>query len=414
MRVFLWQPKPEGERLRPRAGLTEYGGLKCDDGLDAAGPGERTVIRILPGKCRFELRQDHAEGRTASGMDQSDDVLAVQGTRSAFTGATILATERSRLSRGKSMSKPRDIELGDGTRIPILYEDRTVLAIDKPAGWLLVPVHWRQTSRNLQAALESGLAAGAFWARSRNLRFLRFVHRLDAETSGVLLLARSPGAMGPLSALFEGRQMEKRYLAVVRGALRQRRWTCCLPLAEDPAEPGRVRVDPRAGRPAETMFDWLASRVDPREGPVSLVEARPLTGRTHQIRVHLAAEGHAVVGDTLYGEPGRGGGAVERNAAGERCRRDARTTRMEEESRRDARTTRREEESGRDARTTGPGHRATGRTGRQTGWEATLGLRAAALIYQDPFTRRLVRIQAPCAGFLQAFGFAADADRRAA
>lgn len=299
------------------------------------------------------------------------------------------------------MPKPRDIELGDGTRIPILYEDRTVLAIDKPAGWLLVPVHWRQTSRNLQAALESGLAAGAFWAQSRNLRFLRFVHRLDAETSGVLLLARSPGAMGPLSALFEGRQVEKRYLAVVRGALRARRWTCRLPVAEDPAEPGRMRVDRRMGRPSETVFEWLASRVDPREGPISLVEARPLTGRTHQIRVHLAAEGHAVVGDTLYGEPGRGGGAVERGAAGERCRQDARTTQFEGQCRQDARTT------GRGCKTTGP-------TGSQIGFATSLGLRASALAYDDPFTRRFVRIQAPCAEFLKAFGFAPDADRRAA
>lgn len=286
------------------------------------------------------------------------------------------------------MPKPRDIELGDGTRIPILYEDRTVLAIDKPAGWLLVPVHWRQTSRNLQAALESGLASGAFWAQSRNLRFLRFVHRLDAETSGVLLLARSPGAMGPLSALFEGRQVEKRYLAVVRGVLRERRWTCRLPLAEDPAESNRVRVDQRTGRPAETMFEWLASRVDPREGPVSLVEARPLTGRTHQIRVHLAAEGHAVIRDELYGEPGRGVGAAEGNAAGEPRRQDGRTTSR--------------------------GRRTKGPAGRQTGWAASLGLRAAALSYPDPFTRRLVRIEAPCAEFLQAFGFAADADRRRA
>lgn len=297
------------------------------------------------------------------------------------------------------MPKPREIELGDGTRIPILYEDRTVLAIDKPAGWLLVPVHWRQTSRNLQAALESGIAAGAFWARSRNLRFLRFVHRLDAETSGVLLLARSPGAMGPLSALFEGRQVEKRYLVVVRGEPRERRWTCCLPLAEDAAGPGRMRVDRRLGRPSETVFEWLASRVDPREGPVSLVEARPLTGRTHQIRVHLAAEGHAVVGDTLYGVPGPGADAVARNAVGERYTQDARTTGIEGPCRQDARTT-------------GRGRKTTGPTGRQAGFAGSLGLRASALAYDDPFTRRPVRIHAPCAEFLQAFGFAGDVDRR--
>ena len=175
-----------------------------------------------------------------------------------------------------------------------------------------------------------------------------------------------------------------------------------------------MRVDQRTGRPSETVFEWLASRVDPREGPISLVEARPLTGRTHQIRVHLAAEGHAVVGDTLYGEPGRGGGAVERGAAGERCRQDARTTQFEGQCRQDARTTRFEGQCRQDARTTGRGRKTTGPTGSQIGFAASLGLRASALAYDDPFTRRFVRIQAPCAEFLKAFGFAPDADRRAA
>ena len=116
------------------------------------------------------------------------------------------------------MAKPNQIELPTGERIPILYEDRSVLAIDKPAGWMLVPFSWQKTSRNLQAALTSSIGAGDFWARSRGLKYLRFVHRLDADTSGVLLLAKSPGAVNSLGALFEGRRMEKVYLAVVRGA----------------------------------------------------------------------------------------------------------------------------------------------------------------------------------------------------
>lgn len=267
---------------------------------------------------------------------------------------------RATYPRTRPRSSPGDLELGDGTHLSILYEDRAVLAIDKPAGWLLVPVHWRETRRNLQAALESGIAAGAFWARSRNLKFLRFVHRLDAETSGVLLLARSPGALGPLSALFEERQVEKRYLAVVRGEPREAVWTCQWPLADDPEVLGRVRVDRQAGRPAETAFVRLASRADPQWGRVTLLEARPLTGRTHQVRAHLAASGHAVVGDPAYG-------VAEEDRYRHRSARDVR-----------------------------------------------LGLRAAELVYPDPFTHRRVRIQAPCAGFLQAFGFAPTADRRPA
>ena len=81
------------------------------------------------------------------------------------------------------MAKPDYIELGDGERISILYEDRSVMAIDKPPGWMLVPIMWQQTDRNLQAAIASSLAAGDFWARSRNLKFLKHIHRLDADTS---------------------------------------------------------------------------------------------------------------------------------------------------------------------------------------------------------------------------------------
>src|ERR1051325_4978388 len=178
------------------------------------------------------------------------------------------------------MPRPNHIELGDGTRIPILYEDRSVLAIDKPPGWMLVPYSWQKTDRNLQAAIVSSLSARQFWARSRNLKFLRYVHRLDAETSGVLLFARSPGALDTFSHLFESRKMEKIYLAVVHGAPDQTEWTCRLKLAPAPREIGRMRADERVGKQAETHF-----KVRHGARGTSLLEARPITGRTHQIRV---------------------------------------------------------------------------------------------------------------------------------
>src|SRR5512139_3812018 len=129
------------------------------------------------------------------------------------------------------MPKPSQIEFPTGERIPILYEDRSVLAIDKPQGWMLVPFSWQKTDRNLQAALTSSIAAGDFWAGSRGVRYRRFVHRLDAETSGILLLGKSPGAVKSFGAMFEGRRMEKVYLAVVWGTPGQREWTCGLKLA---------------------------------------------------------------------------------------------------------------------------------------------------------------------------------------
>src|SRR6185436_826943 len=112
------------------------------------------------------------------------------------------------------MARPNVIELGDEVSIPILYEDRAVLAIDKPAGWMLVPYSWDRTGRNLQLAISSSILGGEFWARSRNLKFLKYVHRLDAETTGILLFAKSQGAVHTYGDLLETRQMEKIYLAV--------------------------------------------------------------------------------------------------------------------------------------------------------------------------------------------------------
>jgi 23S rRNA pseudouridine1911/1915/1917 synthase len=195
------------------------------------------------------------------------------------------------------MAKPNFIELPGCEPIPILYEDRSVLAIDKPRGWMLVPDSWRETNWNLQAAIDSSMRADDFWARSRNLTYLRHVHRLDAETSGVLLFAKSDGAMPVLSDLFESRRTEKNYLAVVEGVPREKEWTCELPLGLDPKKFGRMRVDrTEDGREAETHFRVLQSNAR-----FTLIEAVPRTGRMHQIRVHLAESGCPIVSDNLYG-----------------------------------------------------------------------------------------------------------------
>jgi len=233
---------------------------------------------------------------------------------------------------------PRPIEFSTGEEIAILYENRWALAIDKPRGWMLPPTSRQKTSRNLQAAVASSIAAGDFWARSRDLKYLRFVHRLDAGTSGVLLGAKSPGAVRSYSQLFASRRMIKVYLAVVHGKPRQREWFCQLKLAPEEAQPGPMRPDQRHGKEAETQF-----RVVQTGKLTALVEARPLTGRTHQIRIHLAESGYPVLGDDLYGVGGE--------------------------------------------------------------TAVNLALRSAALAYVDPFSRRRTHIRAPLEEFAKEYGF---------
>jgi len=198
------------------------------------------------------------------------------------------------------MAKPMRIQLPGCDAIPILYEDRSVIAIDKPAGWMLVPVSWQRTQRNLQAAILSSIEAGDFWARSRSLRFLQYIHRLDAETSGVMLFAKSRGALDAIGDLFEARQVEKVYHAVTAFEPRQKQWDCEIPLAPDPRRHGRMHDDPE-GKDAYTAFKWVASA-----GGRHLIECRPRTGRQHQIRLHLTLGGCPIVGDYLYG-PDEGG-----------------------------------------------------------------------------------------------------------
>jgi 23S rRNA pseudouridine1911/1915/1917 synthase len=126
---------------------------------------------------------------------------------------------------------------------------------------------------------------------------LHLVHRLDVGTSGLVVLARDADTHRHLATAFANRQAQKTYLALVWGRPRPREGTFAQPLGPDRTDRRRMRVDP-AGRPAVTRYRNLG--VAPH---VTLVELTPETGRTHQIRVHLAAAGHPIVGDDLYGGP---------------------------------------------------------------------------------------------------------------
>ena len=178
-----------------------------------------------------------------------------------------------------------------GARLEIVYEDEGIIAIDKPAG---LAVHGG-----------SGVASGAIeqLRAARPLeRFLELVHRLDRETSGVLLFARKRSWLLDLHRQLRERSTDKRYLAVVAGRYPKRTKTISSPLQRYLTAEGerRVAVDPE-GQEARTRVTGLATVQLPGLGEFSLVEAQLLTGRTHQIRVHLADAGFPIAGDDKYG-----------------------------------------------------------------------------------------------------------------
>lgn len=176
----------------------------------------------------------------------------------------------------------------------LVYVDEHILVLDKPAGLLAVP------GRGLDKQDCLATRAQALWPDAL------VVHRLDMATSGLFLMARDPEVQRRLSLAFEKREVGKRYVAVVAGILHtppdaKDGWSRLeLPLAADwPARPLQ-KVDPVHGRPSITRWRVLAQD---RAADTTRVELEPLTGRSHQLRVHLKALGHPILGDPLYASP---------------------------------------------------------------------------------------------------------------
>jgi 23S rRNA pseudouridine1911/1915/1917 synthase len=208
---------------------------------------------------------------------------------------------------------------------PILFEDDTLIAFDKPSGMLVAPDRWDKTRENLMGLVHDHPRFGHSVAN---------VHRLDADTSGLFLCAKTKPALDYLTGQFQSKTVEKKYHAFVvvlpperamkviapirdaTGALPET-FTVEVALGEDERQPGRMRVfKGRGGRDCVTEFRTLerfrgsASGFGRRGAATGVtgasfafVECRPLTGRTHQLRVHLAAAGAPILNDPFYGTP---------------------------------------------------------------------------------------------------------------
>ncbi len=171
------------------------------------------------------------------------------------------------------------------TALALLYQDDALLLVDKPAGLLSVPGRGADKQDCLATRVQAAFADALV------------VHRLDMATSGLMLFARGVAMQRQLSGLFQDRTVRKTYVALVAGQVPEH-GEIALPLLTDWPNRPKQKVDWEHGKPALTYFQRLDYDLS---HDTSRVQLTPITGRTHQLRLHLAAIGHPILGDTLYG-----------------------------------------------------------------------------------------------------------------
>ncbi len=240
-----------------------------------------------------------------------------------IVGALVLVNEAAAKASLKLRGGERISVLGEAQRAPlkaiaeeipltIVYEDDDLAVIDKPAGMM---VH--AGAGATEEARNRGTLVNAVLHHLKSLSgvggVLRpgIVHRLDKETSGLIIVAKNDEAHAKLGAQFAAREVKKKYVTLVHGWVKKDSGTLNQSIRRDPVRRTRMTTKGEGGRTAVTHYR-VARRLDTRFGKFSLLEVKIDTGRTHQIRVHVAGMGHPVVGDTLYGAPkqARGKNAV--------------------------------------------------------------------------------------------------------
>ena len=171
--------------------------------------------------------------------------------------------------------------------LEIIYRDKDLLVLEKPGGLLSVPGRGGAKQDSLALRVQAEFPEA------------RVVHRLDMETSGIMLMARNPETQRAVSQLFETHQIDKTYTAVVTGRLQNNHDEITFPLIADWPNRPRQKVDNQLGKPAKTAYRVIEYNA---QQDTTRVDLFPETGRTHQLRVHMMAIGHPIIGDRLYND----------------------------------------------------------------------------------------------------------------
>jgi 23S rRNA pseudouridine1911/1915/1917 synthase len=246
--------------------------------------------RFIATNCP-QLSRTRVQELIESGLVLIDGVPAKKGSQH------LRGTEQISL---EAPERPAIVAEAESIPLDVLYEDEDVIAINKPAGMVVHAGAGNPTGTLVNALLGRGqsLSQGGDALRPG------IVHRLDKETSGVILVAKNDAAHAKLGEAFRQRAVKKTYIALVQGVLAEKSGSIDLPIGRDPLRRTRMAVRQKSwhGSPIanlrEARTDW---RVLATLANTTLVEIQLHTGRTHQIRVHFAAFKHPVVGDTLYG-----------------------------------------------------------------------------------------------------------------